>query len=346
MRKNYIDNLRSILILMLIPYHAAMAWNIWNEPNYILFEGNKILSSFIVFLSPYFMPVMFVIAGISTYYALQKRTAKQYICERSKKLMLPFLFGTLLLMPPMTYIADKFNYNYSGNFFQHYGIFFTKFTDLTGADGGFSVGQLWFILYLFLISLAGAGIIELQKRIKPEYKKSVSIPVICILGIPLVLLSEILSVGGKSLAEYLYLFLIGYYIFSNENSANKISKYKWIFLSIGLTAAAADVYLFIWSNTKYPLINSAVKYIAEWFMIIALLGIGKSFLNFRTKLTAYLSKTSFSFYIFHYIWVVLFQYLLFNTLKGNTILLYIVPVILSFPATFICCHIYLKIRSA
>lgn len=44
-------------------------------------------------------------------------------------------------MPFMTYIADKFNCGYQGDLFQHYAIFFTKFTDLTGADGGFSVGQ-------------------------------------------------------------------------------------------------------------------------------------------------------------------------------------------------------------
>ena len=37
----------------------------------------------------------------------------------------------------MTYIADKFNYSYQGNLFQHYAVFFTHFTDLTGADGVF-----------------------------------------------------------------------------------------------------------------------------------------------------------------------------------------------------------------
>lgn len=65
----------------------------------------------------------------------------------------------------MTYIADKLNYDYQGNFFQHYTVFFTHFTDLTGADGGFSVGQFWFILYLFLISLIAVGIILLQRKI-------------------------------------------------------------------------------------------------------------------------------------------------------------------------------------
>lgn len=39
MRKHYIDNLRWITILLLIPYHAAMAWNVWGEPNYIFLRA-------------------------------------------------------------------------------------------------------------------------------------------------------------------------------------------------------------------------------------------------------------------------------------------------------------------
>ena len=88
MRNNYIDNLRWILLLILIPYHTSQAWNTWDEPNYIIFEGNRLISSIIVFFSPYFMPLLFLLAGIST-----------------------------------------------------------KYTDLTGADGGFSVGQFCFFCY-------------------------------------------------------------------------------------------------------------------------------------------------------------------------------------------------------
>lgn len=343
MRKNYIDNLRWIAILLLIPYHAAMAWNVWDEPNYIYFEGNKIISSIIVFLSPYFMPLLFMLAGISTKFALQKRTVKQYIFERVKKLLVPFIFGTLLLMPIMTYIADKFNLGYDGNLFEHYSVFFTKFTDLTGADGGFSVGQFWFILYLFVVSIISLGIILLQKRIIPHCKKAIPLWLICVLGLPLPLLSELLSIGGKSLVEYTYIFLSGYYAFSNDNLISKIEKYKWLFLTVGLAAAVLNVYLFIWSDTQYPLLNTATKFVSEWFMLIALIGIGKSSLNFRTKISAFMSQRSFAFYILHFIWVVLFQFLIYNICKDNTAMLYIVPVIFAYGATFLSCEICLAI---
>lgn len=343
MRKYYIDNLRSLIILLLVPYHAAMAWNAWGEPNYIFFESNRILSSIIVFLSPYFMPVLFIISGIGTHIALQKRTAAQYVSERYKRLFIPFAFGTLILMPAMTYIADKFNYSYEGNLFNHYGVFFTKFTDLTGADGGFSVGQFWFVAYLFIISLTAVGIILLQKKLHIKCKTNIPLWGICLLGLPLPLLNEILSIGGKSFAEYIYLFMIGYYIFSDEKVIEKAEMYMFFFMFVGLTAAILNVYLFVWSDVQYVLLNAISKFIAEWFMLLALLGMAKRYLNFSGKISAYFTKRSFAFYIWHFIWVVLFQYFMYSVCADNTFLLYIVPVILAYCASLLCCEISIRI---
>lgn len=343
MRKFYIDNLRWITVLLLISYHAAMAWNVWGEPNYIFFASNKVISSIIVFLSPYFMPLLFLLAGISTRFSLQKRTISQYVLERLKKLFVPFISGTLLLMPVMTYIADRFNYGYAGNFLQHYCVFFTKFTDLTGADGGFSVGQFWFLLFLFIISIISVGIIALQRKVIPKCKDNIPLWLICILGLPLPFFSEMLSIGGKSLVEYTYIFLVGYYIFSNDNVIVKVEKFKWIFLFFGLTATCLNVYLFIWSDRQYFLLNIAAKFISEWFMLFALLGIGKGYLNYTSKITLYMSQRSFAVYILHFIWIVLFQYSMSDIFAANTLLLYCIPVLLAYCATFLCCEICIRI---
>ena len=161
------------ILLILIPYHTAQAWNVWGEPNYIFFEGNRVISSITVFFSPYFMPLLFVLAGISTKYALQKRTNKEYLIEMVKRLFIPFLFGTIVFMPIMSYIADKFHYSYSEGFFQHYAVFYTRYTDLTGADGGFSVGQFWFLLYLLVISIVSVGVSTRMKKVISTTKKSI-----------------------------------------------------------------------------------------------------------------------------------------------------------------------------
>lgn len=342
-RKHYIDNLRWIILLILIPYHTAMAWNVWGEPNYIYFEGNRFISSIIVFFSPYFMPLLFVLAGVSTKFALQKRSNKEYLVERVKRLFVPFLFGTIVLMPIMAYLADRFNYSYSGDFVEHYAIFFTKYTDLIGADGGFSLGQFWFLLYLLIISVVGVGVIALSKRIVLKAEITIPFWLVCLLGLPLPLLSELLSIGGKSLVEYMYLFMIGYYVFADEMIINKAEKNCWLLFGIGLAATILNTYLFIWANKEFVLINTVTKYVSEWIMIIALIGLAKKYLNFSGKVSNYMNKRSFLFYIYHFIWVVLFQYILYGVVGDHSFVLFMGTVLLAYGATFICCEISIRI---
>lgn len=269
------------ILLILIPYHTAQAWNVWGEPNYIFFEGNRVISSITVFFSPYFMPLLFVLAGISTKYALQKRTNKEYLIEMVKRLFIPFLFGTIVFMPIMSYIADKFHYSYSEGFFQHYAVFYTRYTDLTGADGGFSVGQFWFLLYLLVISIVSVGVSTRMKKVISTTKKSIPFWFVFILGLPLPLLSEWLSIGGKSFVEYTYLFMIGYFVFADEKIISMADKNSWLLFGIGIVAAILNVYLFIWADIEYILLNTITKYVSEWIMVIALIGLAKRYLNFR-----------------------------------------------------------------
>ncbi len=342
-RKHYIDNLRWMILLLLIPYHTAMAWNSWGEPNYIFFEGNKAISSIVVFLSPYFMPVLFVLSGISTKFALQKRSGREYLSERVRKLLIPLIFGTVVLMPVLCYIGDKFNHSYDGGFFSHYAVFFTKFTDLTGADGGFSFGQFWFLLYLSVISLVCLGVLKLSEKRSSDRPKPLPFLLVILLGIPLPLLGELLSIGGKSLAEFAYLFLVGYFVFTDDETIKKAEKYRLLMLGIGITSSVFNVYLFLWSDRKFELLNNITDCMSEWFMIIALVGTAKRHFNFSNRITDYIKSRSFLLYIYHFIWVVSAQYLLYKLFGNNTRIIFPGTLLISYPMTFICCEISIRI---
>ena len=345
MRKHFIDNLRWMDVFWLIPYHAAQSFNTWGELNYIRFDSNKAISSFIVFFSPFFMPLLFLLAGMSTRYALKKRTYGQFVIERVKRLIVPFLFGTLAFCPILAYIGDVTNNAYKGSFFGHYKVFFTRWTDLTGFDGGFHVGQFWFLLYLFVISLVSVGIIAVEKRIIKKQSSAGNIPfwVICLLAIPLPVLYELLSIGGKSFAEYLYIFLIGHHIMSDDKVIQIAEKYRYFTLTVGLTASAANIYMFIWSGKDFGTINIIAKALAEWFMILALIGISKNKLDFKNKVSGYMSEWSFPYFSLHFVWIALFQYWFADALSSNTLLLFIIPIICAYATTIICSEICLKV---
>ncbi|WP_342759858.1 acyltransferase family protein [Kineothrix sedimenti] len=126
MRKIYIDNLRWMVVLLLFPYHIFMIYN--NFESFYIHE-NEIdgLSRILYELWPWMMPVLFTVAGMSSAYALQKRSGGAYLKERVLKLLVPLLFGMLLLIPVQTYLAELFHHG-TGNYWNY----FTKVTDLTG----------------------------------------------------------------------------------------------------------------------------------------------------------------------------------------------------------------------
>ena len=87
MRKHYLDNIRTIVILLLFPYHTFMIWNNFGTKFYIWGGNNNVLSSLIVLVSSWIMPVLFVIAGMSARYSLEKRNIREFVKERIKKMI-------------------------------------------------------------------------------------------------------------------------------------------------------------------------------------------------------------------------------------------------------------------
>lgn len=164
-RLNYIDNLRSITVFLLVLYHIALAYNSWGEANYIFFERVNPIASIVVFISPWFMPLMFLLAGVSASFSMKKRGVTAFIKERLKRLGIPLIVGIIFINPILSYVADKSHNGYEGNYFEHYFVYFTRFTDLTGYDGGFTLGHFWFIAVLILISCVSCPIVVLFNHI-------------------------------------------------------------------------------------------------------------------------------------------------------------------------------------
>lgn len=309
MRKYYIDNLRWISILMLIPYHTCMIYNNWNENFYVKSYGISVLSGFIQICAPWFMPLLFVMAGISSCYALNRRTPKQYIKERVCKLFVPLISGILLLVPIQTFYAEKFHNGYNSGYFYQYILFFTKKTDLTGVTGGFTPAQLWFILYLFIISLLALPIIIKYKNssIKiPINKLSVfkMLPMFLIFSV----MSFILNIGGKSLGEYFALFMLGYLILSEDKIQERLDESKWYLFAGFLVLTILNIFL----QNAWHLNFETGYYIfykfLSWIGILSFIGMGKQYLDFDNKVTHYFAKASFSIYIFHQSFVVFTAY--------------------------------------
>lgn len=245
------------------------------------------------------MTLLFAIAGISSKYAIQKRKNKQFVSDRIRKLLIPFVFGVLVLVPIMTYVAEIYFDGYSGTYFQQYVLFFTKETDLTGYKGGFTPAHLWFPLFLFIISVVSLLIIEVQKKNIPNLCiENISYLGLVLLFVPDWLFLYVFNIGGKSIGQFLILYLFGFYILCQEKVLQKIKDYRYVSVFLWVTSGCIYTYLYCFENMRNEL-GTGLFVFFGWTGIISLLGIGQTTLNFHNKLSDYLNCASFPIYIIH-----------------------------------------------
>ena len=143
-RQHYIDWLRVLAVLLLFPFHASRVFNT-DDPFYMKAAHlSGPVSDVLNFISVWHMPLLFVLAGASTFFALGKRSTGQYLRERRARLLVPFLFGIFVLIPPQTWYGGRFNSGYTPSFW-HYLVSgdFLKWNIKDGGDyyGGFGIGH-------------------------------------------------------------------------------------------------------------------------------------------------------------------------------------------------------------
>lgn len=335
-RVNYIDNLRTVTVSLLIPYHLAMAYNSWEEANYIFLESINPIASIVVFMSPWFMPFLFLLAGISASFSLEKRGYSGFIKERFKKLGIPFLFGVIFINPVLSFIADKSHNGYDGNYLEHYFVYFTKVTDLTGYDGGFTLGHLWFIAVLVIISCISCGMIKVIDYLIKNNKNAMFV-----LNFALIILAIVLfdiTFGDKRIPTYLCVYLLGYYLFSKQDFIEKLVSLKWLFIVTFLLSSVTNVILFVYIE-DYELLNNICNYISFATGIPALICLGKTYLDYTNTVSRYCSKLSYIFYIVHFPIVVLCQYFISITGVGSICNFVLSLVISTIVTGGVCCFI-------
>lgn len=325
--KNYIDNLRSLVILSLFPYHTLRMYTS-AEPFYVQGTPLLIADVFVTFMSVWFMNLLFVLAGMSTYYSIQKRSLAQYTKERLTRLLIPFFSGLVLIIPAQTYFAEKQKNHYTGSYLAQYKLFFTKIQDLSGYAGGFTPGHLWFLLFLFLISIiALPAIAYVKKHGLPRLPEKIHFPSVLLIlfFLPYAFLG--LWEMGEPIGRYLFCFLFGLLILSHEEVLTFIKKHAIGWFISGVTAVS----LF----TAYKLMgfHNAGTFLfyhfASLLMILGMLGFGQLVLDFQTKATHAFSKESFSIYFVHQSVLVAVGYYCVTYIH-NTIIQISSTIILSF----------------
>jgi glucans biosynthesis protein C len=297
-----IDWIRIAVVFMLFPFHTARVFDRW-EPFYVKDTSNEFSTWLVGSLGFWFMSLLFVTAGYSAYHALKKRGANEYAKERMKKLLIPLIFGLVLIVPIQGYIALlQFNQSAEsyGSFLKDY---FINFEDLSGYTGGFTPAHLWFILFLLVISLILLPI--MKGLLKKEYQSSDVKEIYILFGFVAMTVADCLpDIGGKNPFLYGLLFLFGFILAQRPNLMDFLRKAYKIILPVGVILIPVymiEVSDIDWTEASILLRLSAdlLKNICAWWMIIGLIGFTDRTFHRTSRPLRYLGAASYPVYILH-----------------------------------------------
>jgi long-chain acyl-CoA synthetase len=276
-RRYDLDWLRALVVLGLIPFHTAVIFQASPDAYLKDAQTSVVLAILGAFGGVWGMPLLFLVAGAGTWFALKKRTPARFVGERASRLLVPFVVATLVIVPIQVYFVLKGNPglmrsfhvpfavpqhaldsypSFYGQFLWAYGYFLTHFSP--GLVPVFW-GHMWFIPRLFAYSLLslplflylrqGAG-----RRVIDGLADACSRPgVILLLGLPLVLVEAGLRSGWLNALTahwplyddwsqfffYFVFFVCGYILYADARFVKAIERHTWVALGLGVIAYAA-----------------------------------------------------------------------------------------------------------
>ncbi len=256
------------------------------------------------------MPLLFFIAGSATWFALGSRGPGQYLGERVRRLFIPFVFGTLVVVPPQAYLARLREPGYAASYLEFLTGYFRDFGDLTGYFGSFTPGHLWFILFLFVISSAVLPL-ALALRENPRSGWLARLPgwagrpgALFLLAVPLAAMKLLPELGGKNPFFYGLLFLYGYVYMSDPAWQRATREQRTTALALAVVTSAGLMAIWgarpswtsLWAGNLFV---GFLETLNGWAWVVAWLGFAHAHLNFSHPVLRYANEAAYPFYILH-----------------------------------------------
>ena len=151
-----LDWIRVLVIAAVGVVHVCEVFNPWDEWHVSSPDRNRFAGELVVLFAPWIMPLLMLVAGTSTWYALERRSVRRFVRDRFTRVLIPLVAGTLLLSPVQVWMERRFRGQFAGSLLDFYPHFF----DGIYPRGNFSWHHLWFLAHLFVYSLLALPLIR------------------------------------------------------------------------------------------------------------------------------------------------------------------------------------------
>ncbi len=305
MRKYYLDNIRWVTVVTVEVYHVFYMYNAEG----ILGGLGKITNAsvqpydiFLYLVYPWFMPVLFLVSGISSRLYLERHTNREFIKNRTRKLLVPSTIGLFAFQFVQGYVSMSLG---------------SGFTELAAAGvpkpviflimAASGIGVLWFIqlLWLYCMILVFLKKTERGKLLKLGAKTPIWLILLfyfLIWGAAQILNTPVISV--YRIAFYFVFFILGYYVFSNDEVMEKLKRYAILLIVAGVLACVIFSARYFSAGANYadePVNRNPLYAACAYFGSLAVLSGMARFGDRGNRFTKWMSRKSFGLYVFHYL---------------------------------------------
>ncbi len=315
-RRYDIDALRVLCFGTLIIYHTSL---IYGTRTWLLNagEGSRLVDLISVGSHPWRMSLLFFISGLVTASLLKKRSMAEIRKARTRQLLVPFLFGVFVIVPPQIYLSED---NATSD--ASYWDFWTTYV-----ISGLRLEHMWFLAYLWIYLMAWSVVLPRSGPIGQ-----------CLLGICLDVVWQEIAAGADRLFAvlrvglyplfgetlvittdfyvhvlYFSMFVAGALVADEPRFWQEIDRQKW--MSAGLAAisflALAAIVMTIprheWPDVLVIVVR-IMRSIFQWCAIVSLLAFAARFANRPNRVIAYLNRSIMTYYIVHQTVIVIAAY--------------------------------------
>lgn len=287
-------------------------------------EGQPGLALFHAALHPWRMGLLFTLSGMATAFLAERLTPEDLWSQRSRRLLIPILFGTIFLIPPEVYWVLRAKWDYAESFPIFLGQYFSPSHSLVLHGVRYALPvflHLWYLANLILYTLLLTALLKwapgAMRRLEDGFALRAAGP--GLIAWPLVFLVLLRTLFyplaiQNTLTEELYrhtaffgLFLVGFLVGRRDAVWDAFVRYRWLTLSMAVLGFAVFGYYSLTegrgdgglAEARHPVLH-LIRPVEVWSAVCAVFGFGRLYLRTGGPVLLYLSRGVLTFYLVHH----------------------------------------------
>lgn len=321
-RLYFLDWIRILAFLLLILYHVGMYYVSWD---WIVksAHANDAIEPLMMLSSPWRLGLLFLVSGAASSFMIAKTSPGRFMRVRTLRLLVPLLFGMLVIVPLQPYCEVIEKLGYTGSYLDFMRLYVTAYGGFCRAGDCLILptwNHLWFVAYLGAYTLVFGALVlllgdrfDVLARRSAEYLEGWRLIVLpaAVFGLlraalqPHFETTHALIDDWYNNAHYLTLFILGAFLARAPAVWPRFANVRWPALGTALTCWGLMV---VYYSLPESALNHAelgyavmrlVYALCAWCAIVAVCGFSHRHLNWDHPRRAWLTQAVFPVYIFH-----------------------------------------------